>query len=119
MNKIKHKYKFLYKIQKMVSNTNSLIIFNEKYNINDKMRLDVSPKYRNFNTGSPYFIILFTNITDYNINIEVYDDKNTKTETLSMNRSEFIEDINELIDKNEYEAAEGCDIYCLPPVKIT
>ena len=36
-----------------------------------------------------------------------------------MNRSEFIEDINELIDKNEYEAAEGCDIYCLPPVKIT
>ena len=51
----------------MASNTNSLIVFNEKYSVNDKMRLDVSPKYKNFNRGSPYFIILFTNITDYNI----------------------------------------------------
>ena len=66
----------------MASNTNSLIVFNEKYSVNDKMRLDVSPKYKNFNTGSPYFIILFTYITDYNINIEVYDDINTTANQL-------------------------------------
>ena len=99
-------------------NDESLNINGVEYKENDIMLFKTSPKYKQYNTSNIDSFTLKINLIDNTHVHYSFDSNNNKEEIQSSTHNKFIEEINEIVDKDEYIAAPGCDIFSLPPVKV-